>query len=133
MNRFDNNFINRCNEFSKPYIEELLEKKRRQRYKWNEKNPGKLKECQKRYLMSEKGIEARKRRSLKRYTWIKTCLEYLTEEEKVRIKKIYLQRKKYPGYEVDHIIPICEGGAHHPNNLRIIPRRENIMKGRKIV
>jgi CRISPR/Cas system Type II protein with McrA/HNH and RuvC-like nuclease domain len=33
---------------------------------------------------------------------------------------------------VDHIIPLSAGGAHSPENLRIISARENLEKGAKI-
>jgi 5-methylcytosine-specific restriction endonuclease McrA len=31
-------------------------------------------------------------------------------------------------YDVDHIIPLFEGGLHHPNNLQIITHEEHLMK-----
>ena len=34
-------------------------------------------------------------------------------------------------YHVDHIIPLAIGGAHHQDNLRIIPSKDNISKGKK--
>lgn len=32
-------------------------------------------------------------------------------------------------HEVDHIIPICEGGMHRPENLQVLPWLENRKKG----
>ncbi len=129
----DLDFIKRCEEFAKPMVDELLEKERKRRRTWITENRERFIESQKKYLKSEKGKKARKRVVLKRKSWISQCLKFLTKEEKKRIKDINMQRRKLPGYEIDHIIPICEGGAHHPNNLRIIPRMENKLKGRKIV
>ena len=34
-------------------------------------------------------------------------------------------------HEVDHIIPICKGGLHHPDNLQILTMKENREKGGK--
>lgn len=34
------------------------------------------------------------------------------------------------GYEVDHIIALCEGGAHHQDNLQYLPAMENRRKNR---
>ena len=34
-------------------------------------------------------------------------------------------------HEVDHIIPICKGGLHHPDNLQILTMEENRKKGGK--
>lgn len=53
------------------------------------------------------------------------------------IKEIYYQCKiisEQTGipHEVDHIIPISKGGLHHQDNLQIITRSENRMKGAKI-
>lgn len=36
-------------------------------------------------------------------------------------------------YEVDHIIPICAGGKHHQDNLRVITRKENRVKGGRLI
>lgn len=63
--------------------------------------------------------------------------ENLTKEEKLEIKKIYELRKKLSEetgieHHVDHIIPICKGGKHHPNNLRVITATENLKKGAKL-
>jgi 5-methylcytosine-specific restriction endonuclease McrA len=35
-------------------------------------------------------------------------------------------------HEVDHIIPIAKGGLHHQDNLQIITRHENRMKGARL-
>jgi len=55
----------------------------------------------------------------------------LTQEEKNKIKEIYLKCPE--GYEVDHIIPISKGGLHHPNNLQILSITENRKKHNKLV
>lgn len=31
-------------------------------------------------------------------------------------------------YDVDHIVPLFEGGLHHPENLQIITHDEHLMK-----
>ena len=127
----DLDFIKRCEEFAKPHVEEFLEKRRERIEKWNRDNPEKLKACREAYLKTEKGKQARKRVELKRNGWISQCLKFLTKEEKQRIKDLNMQRRKLPGHEIDHIIPICQGGAHHPNNLRIVPKEINRLKGSK--
>ena len=35
-------------------------------------------------------------------------------------------------HDVDHIIPLCRGGAHASHNLRIIPERANCVKGGRL-
>lgn len=44
------------------------------------------------------------------------------------IKDIY--RKCPSGYEVDHMIPLIEGGLHHQDNLQYLPAMENRRKNR---
>ena len=45
------------------------------------------------------------------------------------IRKIY---ENCPdGYEVDHIVALCNGGPHHQNNLQYLPAIENRKKNRK--
>lgn len=127
--RIDPDFIKRCEEFAKPHVEENLGKRR----KYNNENRERVRELNRLYMQTEKGKKARKRVYLKRQAWISQCLKFLTKEEKRRIKEIHMQRRKLPGYEIDHIIPICEGGAHHPNNLRIVPKEINRIKGKKVV
>ena len=34
-------------------------------------------------------------------------------------------------HEIDHIVPICKGGLHHPDNLQILTMKENRSKGGK--
>ena len=68
-----------------------------------------------------------KRRALKKQAILPT-----TDFE--LIKNIYKQREattKEHGeqYQVDHIIPLTIGGAHHQDNLRIITAKENNEKG----
>jgi hypothetical protein len=36
-------------------------------------------------------------------------------------------------YEVDHVIPISKGGAHHPDNMRVVTAAENRRKGCRLL
>lgn len=48
-----------------------------------------------------------------------------------KVKEIY---KNCPeGYEVDHIIPLSKGGAHHQDNLQYLLKEENRRKSNKLV
>lgn len=39
--------------------------------------------------------------------------------------------KRVPkGYQVDHIIPLCAGGADHPSNMQLLSIEEHIEKTR---
>lgn len=51
-------------------------------------------------------------------------LGVLTEQEWLQIKAIYAEAASRSSegtmYHVDHIIPLWEGGRHHPDNLQVI-------------
>ena len=63
----------------------------------------------------------------------------LSASEKKATLAIYTERDHlnkeagYIAYHVDHIIPLARGGAHHPDNLRIITAEENLRKGAKLL
>ena len=77
-------------------------------------------------------------RKAKRRTRIKNGSVNLTPEEKLRIREIYIKCKlinESTGipHHVDHIIPVIKGGLHHPDNLQILTKFENLSKGSKIL
>lgn len=63
----------------------------------------------------------------------------LTDEEYTLVVALYKEMRRLNkeagciAYHVDHIHPIAKGGAHHPDNLRIITAAENLAKGAKLV
>lgn len=130
MERFDSDFIKRCECFVKPAVDEYLDRRRQKINKWNKDNPEKLKESQKKYFKSLKGRLARFKVNCIRRSKFKHWRNNLTKLEKKAIILIYASRP--PGYEVDHIIPISKGGPHHPSNLRVITRQENRKKSAKM-
>ena len=36
-----------------------------------------------------------------------------------------------PGYEVDHIVPLCAGGADRPENMQLLTKRQHREKTRE--
>lgn len=57
----------------------------------------------------------------------------ITEQQLRQIQKIYEEAQHLTfttgmQYDVDHIIPLFEGGMHHPDNLQIILHQDHIMK-----
>ena len=63
----------------------------------------------------------------------------LTVKENAQVLVIYKEARRLNilhganSYHVDHIHPLAKGGAHHPDNLRIITAAENLAKGAKLV
>ena len=56
-------------------------------------------------------------------------MKAITEDSDLElIKQIYKMCPK--GYEVDHMIPLVEGGLHHQDNLQYLPAMENRKKNR---
>jgi hypothetical protein len=47
--------------------------------------------------------------------------------------RLELQRETGRKYHIDHILPIRYGGIHHPINLRILEKKENLSKQAKIL
>jgi 5-methylcytosine-specific restriction endonuclease McrA len=57
----------------------------------------------------------------------------ITEQQLREIQKIYEEAQHLTHtigvqYDVDHIVPLFEGGLHHPDNLQIITHEEHLMK-----
>ena len=57
----------------------------------------------------------------------------ITEKQLRQIQEIYQEAQHLTfttgvQYDVDHIVPLFEGGLHHPNNLQIITHEEHLMK-----
>lgn len=122
----------------KLYNNELMSKyrtKEKVNLYW-ENNKDKAKEIDTKYNASPKGKIANTNKSAKRRARIKNQLPNDANFDK--IKEIYAECRKISDttgipHEVDHIIPISEGGLHHENNLQIITMRENRKKGSKLL
>ena len=95
--------------------------------RWRENNYDKF---QQQWLRDDSMVvRASKRRSTRR-----NQTPNLTPLDEARIMSIYSTCKKMTEdtgipHEVDHIIPICKGGWHHPDNLQILTKKENRVKG----
>ena len=53
---------------------------------------------------------------------------FLTPAEKRRLR-VYYHMAHLGGLEVDHVVALRDGGAHHPGNVQLLPAVENIKKG----
>ena len=122
----------------KLYDDELMSKyrtKEKLNLYW-QNNKDKSKEIDAKYNASEKGKVANANKSANRRARVKNQLPNNANFD--RIKEIYAECRNISNttgipHEVDHIIPIAEGGLHHENNLQIITMRENRKKGSKLL
>lgn len=61
-------------------------------------------------------------------------VDHLNQAEKAEIQAMYDFCKIFPGFEVDHIVPLngrTVSGLHVPANLQVLPIFENRSKGNK--
>ena len=117
------------NSLMQPY--RTVEKQRNKLRKWRAKNPDKYQE---QWLDPSKAHLRNARAALRRS---KKRDQTPDDADFEIIKEIYLKCKLVSEetgipHEVDHIIPIAKGGLHHQDNLQIITKIENRMKGAKL-
>ena len=115
-------------ELMKPY---RTKEKKQQYYENNRELVNSIK---RKYAKSERGKAVNCEKQRRRFARLKQGMSIeITEEELRQIQDIYQEAQHLTfttgmQYDVDHIIPLCEGGLHHPNNLQIITHEEHLMK-----
>jgi len=115
-------------ELMKPY--RTKEKKK----KYCEDNKEKVNGIKKKYAKTERGKAVNCERQRRRYARLKQGIPIeITEQQLRQIQKIYEESQHLTfttgmQYDVDHILPLFEGGFHHPDNLQIITHKEHLMK-----
>ena len=56
----------------------------------------------------------------------------MNKAELVEIESMYMYNQIMPGdWHVDHIQPLAAGGLHHPSNLQVLSKFDNLSKGAK--
>jgi 5-methylcytosine-specific restriction endonuclease McrA len=115
-------------ELMKPY--RTKEKKQ----KYCEDNKEKVNGIKRKYAKTERGkaigCEKSRRYSARKQLGIPVDI---TEQQLRQIQEVYQQAQHLTfttgvQYDVDHIIPLFEGGLHHSNNLQVITHEEHLMK-----
>ena len=102
-----------------------------------ERRREKIRENNKKYSKSERGKAVAAEKQRRRHARVKKGIHIeITEEELRQMQQIYQKAQNLTSttgirHEVDHIIPLFEGGTHHPDNLQIITREEHIKKTAK--
>lgn len=115
-------------ELMKPY--RTKEKKQ----KYYENNRELVNSIKRKYAKSERGkaVSCEKTRRYLARKQLGIPID-ITEEQLRQIQEIYQEAQNLTfttgiQYDVDHIIPLFEGGLHHPDNLQIITHKEHLMK-----
>lgn len=100
---------------------------------WQAANKPKVAASRKRCYEKNRGEEiARVRRRQGR---MRQGSEHMNLAEQVEVEAMYAFCKMFPGFEVDHIVPlngknVC--GLHTPSNLQVLTRTQNRSKGNKV-
>jgi len=121
-------------ERRKKYYQENKEKHSVNGKLWRKKNKKYASEHQKAYRKANPHIQANL--AAKRNAQKKNAMLPSTDLD--LIKEIYKEKSRMneqgkTEYQVDHIIPISIGGAHHQDNLRIVTAKENRKKHGKYI
>jgi 5-methylcytosine-specific restriction endonuclease McrA len=100
--------------------------------KWKAANPERMKEIRAKERQRPE-IKAAVNEACKRRRNQKQAI-HLTGGEKLFVQSYYLQAQELAAstgipHEVDHIIPLCQGGLHAPWNLQVLTQFDNRSKG----
>jgi 5-methylcytosine-specific restriction endonuclease McrA len=115
-------------ELMKPYRTKEKQKK------YYENNKERVNEIKRKYAKSERGKAVNCEKTRRYYARLKQGMPIeITEEELRQIQNIYQQAQHLTSstgvqYDVDHIIPLFEGGMHHPDNLQVITHEQHLKK-----
>ena len=110
-------------------------KEKKQQY--YENNRELVNSIKRKYAKSERGKAVNCERQRRRHARLKQGIPIeITQEDLNQIQEIYQEAQHLTSttgvqYDVDHIIPLFEGGLHHPDNLQIITHEEHLMKTAK--
>lgn len=102
--------------------------------KYCENNKEKVNQIKRKYAKSERGKAVNCEKQRRRYARLKQGIPIeINENELRKIQEIYQDAQHLTSttgirYDVDHIIPLFEGGEHHPDNLQIITYTEHLIK-----
>ena len=116
--------------------EEYFEKEKIRKYEWSKSNPDKVKESNRNFRQSNKGLVASYTAKY-RADKLKRAPKWLSNKDLADIKSIYkmcnkISEKTGTKHHADHIIPLRGekvSGLHVPSNLRVITDLENLIKG----
>lgn len=96
---------------------------------WRTANPLKVKEQRNRVRPYQAEYQSKRRGTVRQQTPPNADAKLIQEKY---IQAADISKSTGIPHEVDHIIPISRGGPHHQDNLRVITRTENRIKGGRI-
>lgn len=112
-------------------------KKADRQARYRAKHKEKLSEYQVQYNLNNRDVKAAGAAKY-RAARIQRTPKWLTDNDLQRMKDLYTEREllslEGEEYHVDHIIPLqgkLVSGLHVPNNLQLIPAKENLQKYNK--
>jgi len=110
-------------EYNKNHREYIKEYNRNYHFKYKDKI-NKRQRLYRRFNLSRDALRSSNRRSIKLIQSVK-----LTNSEKYRIELLYKWANILgKNFQVDHVVPLSRGGLHHPDNMHVIPRIQNLKK-----
>lgn len=65
--------------------------------------------------------------------WLPCDVSAAPERSRAQVRAFLRQQgleRTPPGYEVDHIVPLCAGGADRPENMQLLTKRQHREKTR---
>jgi len=105
--------------------------------KWaanRERRREKLRENNRKYSKGERGKAVAAEKTRRRYARLKQSIPIeITTEDLRKIQEIYQEAQHLTSttgirYDVDHIVPLFDGGLHHPDNLQVITYDQHLKK-----
>lgn len=105
---------------------------------YRDSNRGVIRATQKVYRDSDKGRSNRTEHERRRRATKNNNALPLTDKELHQTMLLENTRRELTHetgreYQIDHILPVAHGGIHHPINLRILEKKENISKGDRLL
>ena len=127
----------RLASYRKAYRKANKERLAAQNKAYQEANKEEIRQRQKEYQRSYRPLNREKRNSHNANRRARKLNQTpdLNKAEKVEIESMYLYNGIFNAvmpekeWHVDHIVALANGGLHHPSNLQVLTKHDNLSKG----